>query len=563
MVAIEFSFQDLLKLLEKPLTIDELDNLFSNAVAEVDDYDGDDIKVDIKTSNRPDLWSIEGLIREVNPLLSRSKAGLPKLETDKSDIIVEVSSELASVRPYIGCAAVKGLDLDDYLIKQLIQTQEKIDFSWGRNRKRTSIGVYNLSMIESPIRYTLVDPSYRFVPLGFTEEMSLSEILKRHPKGQEYAHILANTQKKPLLVDKNDMVLSLPPIINSNDVGRVTEETRDILVEVTGTDMEAVHIAINILVQNLQDRGGKVFNTEIRYPPEINNGESLITPILTPQRINIDPKIISKWLGIKLSAKQIVDVLLDRNYDAVSKKDLVMATYPTYRNDILHWVDVAEDIAIGLGYMKVEPQEWVALTTGRVTDETRNLRRVRDILVGLGYLELFSYTLTDPQNFIEKTRYTTEKELIYTQNPVSQSQSIIRNGVLPSLMEVLSANTHATYPQNLFEVGEVVELQKGKPVQMYNLCAVTAGANKDYSNVHTVLDTVMRLIGLEYSLQPIERPYLLPGRAAEIIFEGKGIGYLGELHPEILENWEIWLPVAVMEVKLAELPLDIPKIYTY
>ncbi|MFX1253065.1 MAG: phenylalanine--tRNA ligase subunit beta [Promethearchaeota archaeon] len=563
MVAIEFSFQDILKLLGKPLTIDELDKLVSNAVAEVEDYDGDDIKVDIKTSNRPDLWSIEGLVREVKPLLLRPKAGLPKLQTEKSGLVVEVSPELVSVRPYIGCVVVKGLKFDDYLIKQLIQTQEKLDFSWGRSRRRTSIGVYNLSMIQSPVRYVLSDPSFRFVPLGFTEEMTLTEILEKHPKGQEYADILANTQKKPLLLDKNDIVLSLPPIINSNDVGRITEETQEVLIEVTGTDIEAVHVVVNILAQNLYERGGEIFTVENRYPPEINNGETVITPISKPESISIDPRLVSQWLGIDLSSEKIIDVLLDRNYDVKNDKNKIVAFYPPYRKDILHWVDVAEDIAIGLGYMDIEPQELTALTVGTVTEETKVLNQIRNLLVGLGYLELMTNTLTDPALFVEKTKSTSSEELVHIENPISQSQSIVRNSILPGLLEVLAANTHATYPQNLFEIGEVVELQEDTPVEMYNLCAVAAGAEKDYSNMHTTLDTFMRLTGLKFSFQPTEQPYLLPGRGAEIIYEGKKIGFLGELHPEILEKWEIWLPVVVMEIKLSEILTNIPKILTY
>ncbi|MFX1535678.1 MAG: phenylalanine--tRNA ligase subunit beta [Promethearchaeota archaeon] len=563
MVAIEFSFQDILKLLGKPLTIDELDKLVSNAVAEVEDYDGDDIKVDIKTSNRPDLWSIEGLVREVKPLLFRSKAGLPKLQTEKSGLVVEVSPELASVRPYIACVVVKGLEFDDYLIKQLIQAQEKLDFSWGRNRRRTSIGVYNLSMIQSPVRYILSDPSFRFVPLGFTEEMTLSEILENHPKGQEFAHILADTRKKPLLLDKNDIVLSLPPIINSNDVGRITEETQEVLIEVTGTDIEAVHTVINILAQNLYDRGGKILTVENRYPPEINNGEAVITPITKTESISIDPKLVSQWLGIDLSLEKIINVLLDRNYDARNDKNLIVASYPPYRKDILHWVDVAEDIAIGLGYMDIEPQELTALTVGTVTEETRTLNQIRNLFVGLGYLELMTNTLTDPKTFVEKTHSTTPDELVHLENPISQSLSIVRNSILPGLLEVLAANTHATYPQNLFEIGEVVELQEGNPVEMYNLCVVAAGAEKDYSIMHTALDTFMRLTGLNFSFQPTKLSHLIPGRGAEIIYEGKKIGFLGELHPEILEKWEIWLPVAVMEIKLSEILTNVPKILTY
>jgi phenylalanyl-tRNA synthetase beta chain len=236
MVAYKISYNDVCSILKLPqdTSIDELDHLFSYAKCEIEEHDLDDdlIKVDCKTSNRPDSWGIEGLTREIKGIIG-TEIGLPDISAEPSGYTITVDPNIKKVRPYIGAAIVRGLTFTDFLIKQLMQLQEKVDFSYGRRRRRSSIGIYNIQMIESPIYYGLVPRSTKFVPLGYEKQFTLNEILKSHEKGIEYKDILPTKGNLPILKDKHDRVLSMPPIINSNDVGRVSEETSDVLVEVT------------------------------------------------------------------------------------------------------------------------------------------------------------------------------------------------------------------------------------------------------------------------------------------------------------------------------------------
>ncbi|OLS22351.1 MAG: Phenylalanine--tRNA ligase beta subunit, partial [Candidatus Heimdallarchaeota archaeon LC_2] len=264
MVTIDVSMEDFSKLvgLDYTLNSEEMDDLLAFVISEVDsDPEGPDenghtkINIEIKTSNRPDLWSAEGIARILRG--RNGLTGVPDLSASPSGFEIDVDPELIKIRPYISASVVKGLKLDDFLIKQMIQIQDKLDFSYGRKRKRTSIGIYNISMLESPIKYTVVDRSFKFQPLQFEEKITVDEIFDQHPKGIEYRQILDPHKRVPMLYDKNELVLSMPPIINSNDVGRVTEETTDILIEVTGISYEATNVALSIVTQALRDRGGK------------------------------------------------------------------------------------------------------------------------------------------------------------------------------------------------------------------------------------------------------------------------------------------------------------------
>jgi len=270
MVSIKTSYTKMKELLGKDVTIEELDDLLAFAKSEIDDFveEEDMLVIDIKTSIRPDLWCPEGMVREIKGILGQ-EAGIPKYEVKKSNYKVIVDPKLATSRPYIACAIAKNLNLTDYSIKQLMQHSEKIDNSYGRKRKRSSIGMYNLSMIESPIEYKVIDKSHKFVPLEHEEEMDLPTILDKHEKGLEFGEIVKGYGHYPILLSANGTTLSLPPVINSDDVGRITEDTKEFLIEVTGTNYETVNVVLNILCQNMVEYGSDIYSVEIIYPPEI------------------------------------------------------------------------------------------------------------------------------------------------------------------------------------------------------------------------------------------------------------------------------------------------------
>ena len=570
MVSFKIAYSDVLSFLQldSDTSVEELDDLFSYAKCEIEEFDLDDdlLKVDCKTSNRPDVWGVEGLVREISGILGLAE-GLPDLSAEPSGYVMEVDPAVKSVRPYIAASIVRGVKFTDFVIKQLIQLQEKVDFSYGRKRRRSSIGIYNINMVESPIYYSLTPRSTSFIPLGYEKDLTLDEILRKHEKGIEYGHILPSEGDLPILKGSNNVILSMPPIINSNDVGRVNEETTDVLIEVTGTNLEVVCVVNTLVTQALRDRGGKVLSVEIHYPENHEDApETLITPETEPYKIKVNPKDIGRYLGLDLSADNIIKLLRKRRFEVVQQKGSLVVKYPPYRVDLLHWVDIAEETAMAYGYMKIEPAVSEVPTIGRLSSRTVSENYVREILSGCSLQEVLSFSLTDPEKLTTLMGYGSEalSTCVQVANPVSMTYSVMRNRLLPGLLDFLSRNTHNEYPQYLFEVGEVVSIE-GNSVQTINKAAVTlSGAAVSFEHCHSIIETLIQRLGTTYELETAESNEFIQGRTARIIIEGKEVGLIGEVSPILLEKWEVYMPSAAFEIDLSLIStLNLPPIETF
>jgi phenylalanyl-tRNA synthetase beta chain len=337
--------------------MDRLDEILANVKAEVKSYSQkeDSVSVEMKDTARADLWSVEGLSRALQGYLNRSK-GIKPYSVGKSIIEVEVNAQLFGIRPYICCSVVKDIHLSDSIIKGIMHLQDKLDQTHGRSRQKTSIGIYNLDLIKPPILYTAVKPSdVKFVPLGFSEKMSLDEVLERHPKGIEYGHIVKKNSLYPMLFDSENKVLSFPPIINSNDLGKITEESRNLLVEVTGTQHKTVLDTLNLVTLALIDRGGKANSATIHYPQNSEYTErTVLTPNFDNRHFQLSVEETNRLLGLQLSAQKI-GALLEVAGLGVEQADAesVSVLVPCYRVDIMHQVDLIEDVAIAYGYNNI------------------------------------------------------------------------------------------------------------------------------------------------------------------------------------------------------------------
>ncbi|PWI47187.1 phenylalanine--tRNA ligase subunit beta [Candidatus Heimdallarchaeota archaeon B3_Heim] len=569
MVSYKISYNDVLSILNLPqgTTVEALDDLFSYAKCEIEEHDLDDdlLKIDCKTSNRPDCWGVEGLTREVKGITGE-KSGLPDISAEPSGYVIKVDPRLKTVRPYIGAAIIRGLSFSDFLIKQIMQLQEKVDFSYGRKRKRSSIGIYNLGMVESPIQYDLTPRSTAFVPLGYEKKLTLSQILSQHEKGIEYGDIFPKKGDLPILRDHRGVVLSMPPIINSNDVGRITEETTDVLVEVTGTNLEVVNAVTTIITQALRDRGGKAYSVEIQYPPKyLDTSEIQITPNTEPFELTINPKDIEKYLNLNLKPADMVKLLQKRRFDVVKKKNSLLIKYPPYRVDLLHWVDIAEEIAMAYGYMNIEPTKWKVMTIGHLSKRSISENYVREILSGCALQEVLTFTLTAPEKIADFMGQKQEnlKNNVHIANPVSLTYSVLRSRLLPNLLDFLSRNTHNEYPQYIFEVGEVVKKNQKSVITFTKTAAVLTDADISFENAHSILDSLATQLGITIVLEALVDSEFLEGRTAKILHKDKQIGIIGEISPAILEKWQIYMPAVAFEIDLSMIPtLDLPPLST-
>src|SRR5438309_1130072 len=429
MPTISVNRKDFDKLLGRHVTDKELEAwlpLVKGEIKEVDAASGE-IRFELQDSNRPDLWCVEGIARQIRVKLNGRPDSYPYLRTAKrrlDQILVEQGLE--RVRPFIGGCKVRGYKVAEEGLAQLIQTQEKLADIFGRKRRMVSIGLYRLPSIKFPVTYVLADPDRtRFRPLGYGEPMSLREILEIHPKGQEYGGLLAGHDQVPLLRDAKGDVLSFPPIINSRDIGEVQVGDADLFIEVTGTDLRMVMLAVNILAANLHE-------------------------------------IVSNVLGAHV--------------------------------DLIHRM---------------------RLSNGHP-----------------------------------------EARCVEIENVMSQSYECLRQWVLPSLLRVETASSRSFYPHFLFELGEVVVLdpqtETGTRTEV-RLGALLAHANANFSETHSFLDLLCFYLGWAYALTPTDHPSFLEGRVGRVEREGNAVGLIGELHPEVLERWQITMPCSAFE-----LVIDLP-----
>lgn len=268
MPTITFSLKDLQHLVGKKLSIEELQELVHYGKGDFESYDEetDEVKIDFGDTNLPYLWSAEGFARLIKGILGM-QLGILEIKIEKGQYEVIVDKSVIKYRPYIACFAAKGKQIDDYLIKQIVQLQEKFCETYGRRRQKVSIGLYSYKRLKFPVHYKAAGPlSVEFVPLEFKAKMNLKEILSEHPKGKEYSWILEGFEKYPLLTDDNNEVMSLVPIINSNFTGKLEIGDESMFFEATGTDEEAVNLAASIFAYALFDRGFEIYSAEIKYP---------------------------------------------------------------------------------------------------------------------------------------------------------------------------------------------------------------------------------------------------------------------------------------------------------
>ena len=546
----------------QPFTMEQLEESLMLVKGELKGQNPDtgELRIELQDSNRPDLWCCEGIARQLRVKRQGSLARYNFLTTpSKSPKRLNVAPGLEEIRPYVAACTATGYRVTQEGLAQLIQTQEKLAEMFGRKRRTVSIGLYRLAAIEFPVTYELVKPDeVTFTPLGMDTVMTLGEMLLVHPKGLEFGGILAGHDRVPFLRDAKRQALSFPPIINSREVGEVREGDDTLFVEVTGTDLSMVVLTLNIFAANLADRGAIIEPIEIRYPYKTALGKVVMTPKNLGMSRKLPVSTIEQALGQALGIHEVAKALTAYGYEVTTRGKEVKVTLPLYRQDLMHAMDVVEDVAISRGYSDFLPVMPTQFTVGGLSRIEEVSDHIRALMVGMGFQEIISNILGSPKDFRDAMRLegTERGELVEVDNVMSQNFSALRQWMLPSLLRVEAASNRAFYPHRMFEAGEVA---RPDPTQSLGSRTVTvlggmiAHADANFSEIHSCLDTLFYYVNQAYSLESIQHPSFLAGRVGGIVSDGKQIGVIGELHPEVLERWQIGIPAVAFEVDLTEL----------
>ncbi|MDF1557304.1 MAG: phenylalanine--tRNA ligase subunit beta [ANME-2 cluster archaeon] len=487
--------------------------------------------------DRPDLYSPEGVARSMRGFLG-IETGLPEYEVKESNISITLDDEIKRIRPYLGCAVVRGLEFNDYSIESLMGLQEDLHWGLGRNRKKVSIGIHDISKVNPPFRYVAADPNFSFVPLDFDVPMTMQEILEKHPKGVKYAHLMEGFDKYPLILDSNNQVLSFPPIING-DLTRVKYDSHDLFIDVTGLDQN-VYTALNIVVTSLAERGGTIESVIINNSIE---GEATM-PDLTPGEWELHEDEVRSLAGFELTTEQMVENLQRMRFGASAGQGHIKVTSPAYRADILHTWDLIEDIIIGYGYDNITPSNPGTITVGQQHPISIKNHDIMQILVGLGFYQVMPFTLTSEKVHYLNMLRNPDGRATPVKHPISEEQTMLRTTILPNLMEILSLNQHRELPQRIFEVGDVVV--DGTTKQ--KLAALSIHPTANFTEIRTLVDAVMRERGIEYTIGSTDDPAFLEGRRAAILSNGREVGVLGEIHPDVISNFKLQQPTIGFEM---------------
>lgn len=548
MPVITFKYQDLKDLgidMEKDELIDTLPMMSSD----IEDFDDEEIKVEF-FPNRPDNLSVEGVARSFKGFIGQ-EVGFPDYKVEESGEYVTVDEEVAAIRPYIGFAKIDNVDFSGDKLKYIMDFQENLHWVIGRDRKKVAIGIHNADVVNGPFKYIATPKDANaFVPLEKDSEMTPDEILTEHDKGKDYAHLIEDFDKYPLILDKDDNVLSMPPIING-ELTKIKEDTHNIIVDVTGTDEKAVNQSLNIICSSFAELGGQIKSMEVKY-----EDKTIVTPDLTPQEMNVHVDTANELIGgINLTAEDIKELLLKTRFDAeIISENEVKAIIPSYRVDILHEVDIVENIAVQYHINDVVAKLPDINTVAYENNWFKAESTIREVMIAMGFQEVMSLMLTNEEAHYEKMNQE-EKPHVQVARPITIDRTMIRTSLINSLMEFLEDNKHEDLPQKIFEIGDVLyldETKENKTVSSKKLAAVVCHSSANFTEIKSIVSSVLSNLGYTMEIKDSENKTFIEGRAADVVGEaqkGRVEGFFGEISPEVITNFTLDYPVIAFEIE--------------
>jgi len=569
----------------------ELEKKITDMGTPVEELTDSEVEVEV-FPNRPDLLSLENFARALNQFVGKGKIAKFKVNAPEKDFEVIVEKSVKAVRPHTVCAIVKGLKFSDAKIKDIVDLQEKLHSSIGRKRAKAAIGVYPLDKIALPIRFIgRKNDEIKFLPLEGKVEMNPRQILKGHPTGREYAKLLEGVDVYPVFIDADDEVLSMPPIINSEKTGRINEKTRDVFIECSGHSLVHLKKVLNILLASISEIGGKIYAMNVK---DSKDG-SFVSPDMSSEDLEFRIEDIEKTLGISLKEKDVRNYLARMGIGAktVGSRESVVgsrtmvAEIPCYRADILHWIDLAEEVAIAYGYGNFVPEIPDISTIAEEDSVDKAKRMIGNVLAGLGMLECSSFHLVTKKN-IKKMHYDFNDFIEVEESKTERD--VLRMDMMTNMLQVLSENSDAAYPQKIFEMGRVFSRcentvadsrlpiagtegssSKDDPagpdtgvIEKERLAIVMVDERMGFTEMKQVLDYLFKMLGVEYSVEDVDTlsghenlrtgdSNYIVGRCGKIIVNGIEVGRVGELAPRVLRNWKIRMPVVGCEISLDEI----------
>jgi phenylalanyl-tRNA synthetase beta chain len=576
--------------------------------------------------DRLDRLSVEGVARSLRYHYGDDR-GVYVPTTNDAEWTISVE-DVPPERPYVTGAVVRGVDLDEAALESLIQLQEKLHATMGRKRRKGAIGIHDLAMLKGTgvrsssdvssgersdprdetvepasdgvgdpttetsggtgrkaVRYTGIAPDGdSFVPLDADAEMTPRDVLDEHPIGDDYADLVADYASMPAIYDEVGL-FSFPPVVNGKRT-EVDTGSRELFVEMTGTDQWTVDRMLNIVCYALDARGARIEDVRVEYPDRemyradehVAPGAGLVRPDLSTKTKRVPHERVETMLGIDLDTDEAVDLLERSGLDAaVEQRDggsaregssgersesdgetVYEATVPPYRVDVYHPLDVVDDAGRAFGFNDLEPRYPDVSTVGGRHERSRHESAIRETLVGLGFEGLENFHLIGEADNYDRMRVDRGADVLgggrpaRIKNAYSEAYAILRTWALPSLLMLLENNTHRAYPQDVAEVGVVAERDGAENTglaERTHVAGALARTDASYEDARGRLQVLARAFDADLETPSTDHPTFIDGRAAEVLVDGDSVGVVGEVHPAVLVEHDLELPVAAFEFR--------------
>lgn len=574
---------DLYELLGRQYTTKEFDELCFDFGIELDEDTTDDcvgderpqLKIEIP-ANRYDMLCIEGIAQALNEFLGNAEAPKYTLKPETPQITMTIKESTEGIRSYAAAAVLRGVKFDDRRYASFIALQDKLHSNLCRNRTLVAIGTHDLDTLTPPFTYEALAPKdVEFVPLNQTKKMNGEELMEFYDKDKnlgKYLHIIRDLPRYPVVLDSNRTVASMPPIINSNH-SKITLETSNIFIEVTGTDRTKTEVVINQMVAMFSAYAATPFEIEPVKIISTHNKQDRICPNVTPRETQAEIEYINSCLGLDYSGEQISKLLKRMSLQAKPNGDkLIDVKVPITRPDILHQCDIMEDAAIGYGFnnlKKTKAQSESLVAAALPINKVADILRIASAQAG--YLEVLPLTLCSHDENFKFLRTTDDStKAVKLENPKTIEYQVVRTTLLPGILKTIKENRKHSLPIRVFECGDIVlknpELERGAFNQR-NWSAIYAGKTSGFEFVQGLLGKIMQTVRTPWIENPSDdkrrgywieqddaNPTFFPGRGAKVFFrqsegaEAQHIGAIGVLHPEVLGHFEI--PYAASSVEI-------------
>jgi phenylalanyl-tRNA synthetase beta chain len=571
-------------------------------------------------ANRYDILCLEGFARALRVFLNiETLPVFRRLDPagGRHKMIVEPST--AAVRPYVVCAILRGVKFDKKRYKSFIDLQEKLHQNVCRKRTYVAIGTHDLDTLQGPFRYRALAPKdISFVPLTEPEGgrvfngKELMDFYREDPSAKHlkpYTDIIYDSPVYPVIYDSSERVLSLPPIINGKH-SRIQMHTENIFIECTGTDLTKCNIVLDTVVTMFSEyctEKNCAEAVDIIY--EGGDGEkgkvNQVTPALSTRTVDTSVAEINSTIGININQEEMIRLcnrmqLGPASYIAETGK--IRCVVPPTRSDVLHPVDVIEDIAIAYGFNNVELKIPQTLTVGQPLPINLFTDLLRAEIARAGYVEMLTHGLCSrAENFTHLRRPVGPAAAL--SNPANIEYEVVRTTLLPGALKTLAHNKSISHKDGvkLFEISDVV-IPVDNEIGCENqrrFCAVYSARTSGFQVIHGLVDRMMTCVqiqpeasyaansltstefasqrrvarsGMEYYVRPSTDPCFFSGMGAEVVITyldeanakqagvavggEKVVGVFGVIHPEVLANYEVAYPTTACELDIEALMHD-------